>query len=158
MKKLWIALAMLLSIFLAGCGSSTLGGHDAKAEINATLDRYAAAYKAKDADAIADVYTYPCKNISEDGAESIITSRDQMKFTMAFGFAMLGQIYDVQIINRTITISGDSALVTADVFADADVLGSRFRTTSQAGFTLVNSGGWKISVVHTKSSTTSPVN
>lgn len=158
MKKLWMVIILVAAISLAGCGSSVLGSHDAKSEINAALDRYAAAYKAKNTDAVADVYTYPCKNIDENGRESVIRSRNEMKSTMGLGFALIDSIYDVQITNRTVAVSSNTASVTATVFVDAKAFGYRVRTTSQAEFALVNSGGWKISTIHTKSSTTSPVN
>jgi ketosteroid isomerase-like protein len=147
MKRTVIAL-LSLALLLSGCGSK--GPDSPTREINAVLDRYVAAYRAKDASTLAGLYSYPAKSIDVDGQESIMASRDEMAGTLALGFLFI-EVYDFQLLNRTVNASGNTALVTATSVLDGSVFGTHTRATSQVEFALTNNDGWKISVIRTLS-------
>ena len=81
-------------------------------------------------------------------------SRDEMAGTLAFGFLFI-EVYDFQLLNRTVNASGNTALVTATIILDGSVFGTPTLTTSEIEFTMTNNGDWKISVMRTLSTNSS---
>ncbi len=151
--KRFVVVLMVLVLLLSGCATGGPGGPTR--EINAVLDQYIAAYKAKDAGAVADLYSYPTKQIDADGREKTIQSRDEMTGALVLAFIFM-EVHDMQIINRTVNLSGNTAVVTATIILDGRIFGTRTRTTGEMEFTMANDGGWKINVERTLSTSSSP--
>jgi ketosteroid isomerase-like protein len=142
MKRLWMVAVLVLACTLAGCGSKT----EDKAQINATLDRLAAAYKARSPSQIADAYSYPCKSVVKNGSESVISTREDMVAMMTLLFLFIEDIHDYRIENHSVAVSGSDATVRADLLVDATSFGYREQSTTRMEYTLRKSDGWKIVV------------
>jgi ketosteroid isomerase-like protein len=106
MNRTSAALAVAATLLAAGCG----GGSDEETPLTLPqlLDRFAASYQAKDEAAVAAMCAFPF-----DMEGVTVDSADQLETLLGSMFASAGTFETVELLDRSISETGDTAVVTA---------------------------------------------
>lgn len=154
MRRMLVPVSLLvLMVIVAGCSSptSTPGGAPGgstgltnadRSAINANLDRFAHAFKNMDSGALEDIFTPQITIVSSTDTEVVSRSDFVKQFEESFDDRTT--IHDAALLNRHISGSGTTAIVTATWYIHSTVWGNEDKSFSEMEWRFRKSGNsWR---------------